>query len=424
MRERTALLLLALLLALMLCILSPLHTRAEPRIWIVDTDGSASDFQTIQEAVNQATPGDTVYVKGGVYYEHVMVNKSVLLVGENKSTVVVDGSGTGTVFNVTAAHVCLEGFTVRNGESGVVVFASQNCTVVGNFVEGNKGRNILITMSQSCAVIRNHAVGADPGYGINVNASRNVVVEENAASGNRYDGIGLLRSNNSIVRGNTVNDNLLYGLWVQDSHANLFYRNNVFGNGKQAVSNVPSNGWDDGAEGNYWSDCVGVDLDDDGIGDEPHLVDAQTVPPQQDRFPLMRPYVNEVYRRVDTEPPVASFTYSPEVLYVNETVSFDASDTYDSVGKNAIVGYEWDFGDGNMGSGIQVNHTYSAPANFTVILKAVDVAGNQGLASVPITVRLRDEGIKSLFLVALAGVLAAGAIAGLSVLILRRKAKQ
>jgi len=32
---------------------------------------------TIQEAINAANPGDTVYVRNGTYYENIVVNKTV-----------------------------------------------------------------------------------------------------------------------------------------------------------------------------------------------------------------------------------------------------------------------------------------------------------------------------------------------------------
>lgn len=260
-------------------------------------------------------------------------------------------------------------------------------------------------------------------YGMNVNSSQNILVEENAASGNYFDGVGLFLSSNNVIRGNTVNDNNLFGIVVDfHSNDNTIHHNNFFNNSIQVGSSNPTNNWDNGVEGNYWSDYTGADKNNDGVGDESFVVDEQTL--QRDRFPLMRPYVNEIYLSVDTEPPLASFTYSPDVVFVDETVSFDASESYDSVGRNAIAGYFWDFGDGSTGTGAQINHTYSAPENFTVVLVVADVADNEGFASVNIAVELKDAGSDQFLHASSIFVLVAGVTVGATTLLLWSKRRK
>jgi parallel beta-helix repeat protein len=386
----------------------------EPATWTVNGAGSA-DFRTIQDAINAAQHGDFINVSRGVYQEHVTINRSVSLVGENKNTTIIDGGGSGTVVLVTVDNVTLGGFTVRNGNSGIIVLSSRNCTVKENFVAGNKERGILITMSRDCTVHRNHACGSPEGYGINVNASQNVLVEDNGASNNNgLDGIGLLSSSNSIVRGNTVNGNKL-GIWVDKSSSNRVYLNNVFDNGKQTSDNTLLNSWDNGSNGNYYSDYQGADTDGNGVGDEPHVVDENG---QVDRFPLIRPYINEVYLSVDVTPPVVAFTYSPDMLFANDTVTFDATESYDSVGPHAIVAYVWHFGDGSTGAGEQTSHTYLAPGNFTVVLTVVDVAGNEGFAAVNLLIELVDADNGQFPLAAALAVLVIGGVVGVGVLML------
>jgi hypothetical protein len=43
------------------------------------------------------------------------------------------------------------------------------------------------------------------------------------------------------------------------------------------------NSWDNGFEGNYWSNYTGVDSNHDGIGDSHHVIDAYN----KDHYPLM-----------------------------------------------------------------------------------------------------------------------------------------
>ena len=70
--------------------------------------------------------------------------------------------------------------------------------------------------------------------------------------------------------------------------------------------------------------------------------------------------------------PVASFTYSPSQPKINDTITFDASPSYDPDG--TIIGYSWAFGDG-MGAndtGPITTHAYADAGNYTVTLYVYD----------------------------------------------------
>jgi PKD repeat protein len=77
--------------------------------------------------------------------------------------------------------------------------------------------------------------------------------------------------------------------------------------------------------------------------------------------------------------PVPRFTYTPTDPLFNETVTFNASASYHPNG--TIETYTWDFGDGTTGAGMIVNHTYTMPALYTVILNVTDSEGRSLTAS-------------------------------------------
>jgi len=73
------------------------------------------DYPTIQAAVNAASPEDTIFVYNGTYKEHVVVDKALTLIGQNKSTTIIDGNGIGTPLTITAQNVTVTGFTIKSG---------------------------------------------------------------------------------------------------------------------------------------------------------------------------------------------------------------------------------------------------------------------------------------------------------------------
>lgn len=84
------------------------------------------DYPTIQQAINHANDGDTIFVKNGTYFEHVVVNKTVSITGQNRNSTIIDGNYTGTVVTVMADNVGFSGFTVQNGEAGLDIVGDGN----------------------------------------------------------------------------------------------------------------------------------------------------------------------------------------------------------------------------------------------------------------------------------------------------------
>jgi len=85
--------------------------------------------------------------------------------------------------------------------------------------------------------------------------------------------------------------------------------------------------------------------------------------------------VNAVINTIPDPPPtgVAPFT-----------VYFDA---YGSTSESGIVSYEWEFGDGESGTGITVNHTYENIGSYIAYLTITDSNGYEAYDSVIVTVK-------------------------------------
>jgi PKD repeat protein len=95
-------------------------------------------------------------------------------------------------------------------------------------------------------------------------------------------------------------------------------------------------------------------------------------------------------------PPVASFTFSPTELVVDEVVTFNASSSYDADPGGEIVSYAWNFGDGTQKLYVDANltdittHTYTSAGTYTVTLTVTDKEGLNDIATTDVKVALHD----------------------------------
>jgi len=179
----------------------------QPSVMVVpDVINVPNDFSTIQEAINAADQGDIIQVASGTYYEHVVVNKSVTLLGQDPSTTIIDGYGTGTVALLNVSNVVFKNFTVRNGGFNWGVFAY--------YVDDNSILNSIFSNN---------------GGGIGLHASKNNNIENNTVLHNQW---GITLTTNST--GNVIRNNLImnsqYGLYISQSGYNIFRENSLSNN--------------------------------------------------------------------------------------------------------------------------------------------------------------------------------------------------
>lgn len=120
-----------------------------------------------------------------------------------------------------------------------------------------------------------------------------------------------ISANNVNMTGFTVNGTRS----LQVIGSNCYFFHNNFMDSIQVVSNS-SNFWDNGEEGNYWSDYPGTDSDGDGIGDTPYIIDANNI----DRYPLMNPFSDYIPPPRPSSNPPPSSTPAPTATPVFPSV--------------------------------------------------------------------------------------------------------
>ena len=86
--------------------------------------------------------------------------------------------------------------------------------------------------------------------------------------------------------------------------------------------------------------------------------------------------------------PVATFSSGLNIVAAKST-TFDASASTDSDG--TIIKYDWNFGDGSIGTGQSVSHTYTSSGSYVVTLTLTDNSGETAVTSQTITVQKAQD---------------------------------
>lgn len=103
----------------------------ENNILIVDDklgsgpDNPAENFTSIQDALEAAKPGDSIKVYQGEYFENIVINKSISLIGQNKYETIIDGGNFSYTVLISSSFVNLENFSIRNSDIGICVNGQQ-----------------------------------------------------------------------------------------------------------------------------------------------------------------------------------------------------------------------------------------------------------------------------------------------------------
>jgi parallel beta-helix repeat protein len=212
-----------------------------------------------------------------------------------QSNTLTDNSGHGLEIDWSTTVTAVDNYIFGNRDEGIYAYDCQNCTLTGNFVSGNHWSGVLIQSGNGNVIINNTISNNDHVGGIWLfdGTASNTVSGNTILNNSRGVYIGFWTTYYSSPQGNLIVNNTLegnsIGINIDYSNANAVYHNQIVGNDAQStVKPGYSNVWDNGCEGNYWSDYNGTDSNGDGIGDTPYVIDANNV----DNYPLMNVYWN------------------------------------------------------------------------------------------------------------------------------------
>ncbi len=334
-------------------------------------------FITIQDAIDDSDTlaGHTIFVKNGTYYENIVINKTINLIGEDKNTTIIDFSweneASNAVVKITANWVDMSGFMIRGGDSW-----------------GNADKGLILYCNHSNIYDNIIDLHSDIHIGIELDYSNNNTLSKNIVKDNG-DGFRLFKSNDNVLSENIVDNIDSMGIYLYRSHRNTLSRNIIQNSwqGITVVGGTPSNNnlifhnnfintnnaydecintWYNTTlqEGNYWSnfdepDEGAWDNDSDGIIDVPYPIPGGS---NYDMYPLVG--------NINLPPVSDASAGEPYTGFVGEEIIFNGSLSYDPDGY--ITSWVWDFDDDTNGSGEITLHTFSNPGIYAVILTVTD----------------------------------------------------
>jgi len=355
-----------------------------------------------------------VYTLTGNINDSIVIERDNLVVDGAGYTLLPTGSGQTGIDLSDRNNVTIKNTNVKWFEKGILLNSTSNVVVLGNNITNNL-YGVLFHFSNHTTISGNNITGLNRdvySWGILGGGGNDYVIEENEVSNYEYGisimggdktllsknlvyncEVGILedssnktqlsenvvddcfcgflfgeRGENNVITGSNFTNNQ-FGIYEQrsaDETLNLTVYHNNFINNVKNVDLVSSTCiWDNGLEGNYWSDYAGVDDDGNGIGDTPYVIDENN----KDQHPLMAPYAISG----DTTPPTIS-VLSPE----NKTYSVDDIALTFTVDESVSwIAYNLD---GQSNVTITGNTTLSdlSDGSHSLVVYAKDTSGNLG----------------------------------------------
>jgi nitrous oxidase accessory protein NosD len=231
-------------------------------------------YRSIQQAIDNATEGDTIFVYSGMYCEHVTIKKPLKIVGEDRQNTIIQGNK-GTIVFIRSHEVNFSGFTVQGGVSMIEVY----CT----YLEDNDNivimNNILKLEAKYCAggiylttvnntIVKNNIIEFDSNdtyiYGMYILGGKNCLIKNNCIvnrNTQRINDIGIFLTSGGFYGGSSSNtiilDEFQYlgrGIDLLGSSRNEITCNNFKDNKIDATFiNAKETYWHE----NYWGNQTG-----------------------------------------------------------------------------------------------------------------------------------------------------------------------
>ena len=171
------------------------------------------NYSHIQDAIDNASDGDTVFVydDSSPYNEVIQIIKSIHLIGENKTSTIINGA----IYIESVNMVKINGFTIQNSSVNAVhLWSCDFNNISGNILKNSSYGIALVTGSDHNEIYENLIYNVKWGVAL---------TESGAGGNNRYNSIIA----NNINCNNKTNS---YGIYVEGSSWYTTINNNSISN--------------------------------------------------------------------------------------------------------------------------------------------------------------------------------------------------
>jgi Right handed beta helix region/Protein of unknown function (DUF1565) len=202
-------------------------------------------WRTISKAAMTVTIGDTVYVRGGVYHEQVILtksgsqNKPIRFLAYPGETPVIEGNGLSiptwtSLLKLAGSWIVVSGFEVHNSKYIGIELSGQHNVVDNVFSHHSRETGILArgdySIVQNSRIWRsalNNEYGAQSGGGwaSGLSAARDevdgrtdyAVLRNNVSWENWGEGVSSFEANGTLIEGNIAYDNYSTNIYISDT---------------------------------------------------------------------------------------------------------------------------------------------------------------------------------------------------------------
>ncbi len=418
-RKASALtLVMALIFSFLFCgiLVQPVESQSFETIFI-RADGSVEGTNKIHQ--DRRVYSFTDDISGSIIVE----KDSITVDGANYTLSGRGESGLGLVlskrYDVTVRNMSIIGFI-----SGIYLNASSNIHILENNIFENdigiafSGYWVVITRydwfgTNNISILENNMAGNNVGVHLGQFSRWNDISGNNFT--NNQVGIQAMVGNDNLIVGNSFVENNGFAIHMSDSRNNTIYHNNFINNkvvdSIQIFANwyVGYNAWDNGYEGNCWSDYIlrypnATEVDDSAIWDTPFYIKEANI----DNYPLMYPW--------DVPPEI-------KVLSLENSTYIGSFPLNFTVNKPAKwMGYSLD-GEANVTVTGNITLNGLATGLYNITVYAIDIHGTSG-ASETVTFTIEQQQIEPFPTALVVATVASVAVIGVGLLVYFKKRKR